>query len=187
MQNHISKRDQENGVNKDKSSAETSPNAKNDKVNSKSKDGIVYEDNLQCKFNPRNFKILYVIDSENCFYRKLALTRAKNSHKAVSRRKAGDFGRWHSQWLKKNVSESSQTSINEWFMGKCEGLVPNRTHKITKADLERTPYRTYYKYRAEIVKTTSNSSNGPTSSTSPSNSSTTPSGGSTGTPASGTS
>lgn len=55
-----------------------SPNAKNDKVNSKSKDGIVYEDNLQCKFNPRNFKILYVIDSENCFYRKLALTRAKN-------------------------------------------------------------------------------------------------------------
>ena len=45
-----------------------------DKINS----NVVLEDNLQCKFNPRNFKILYVINSENCFYRKLALTRAKN-------------------------------------------------------------------------------------------------------------
>lgn len=48
----------------------------NNKVNSK--DNVVYEDNLECKFNPRNFKILYVINSENCFYRKMALTRAKN-------------------------------------------------------------------------------------------------------------
>ena len=57
----------------------SSPNAKKelfsmDKINS----NVVLEDNLQCKFNPRNFKILYVINSENCFYRKLALTRAKN-------------------------------------------------------------------------------------------------------------
>ena len=57
----------------------SSPNAKKelfmDKINSNS---VVMEDNLHCKFNPRNFKILYVINSENCFYRKLALTRAKN-------------------------------------------------------------------------------------------------------------
>ena len=38
-------------------------------------------------------------------------------------------------------------------MGRCEGLVPNRTHKITKADHESTPFRTYYKYKAEIIKT----------------------------------
>ena len=99
------------------------------------------------------------------------------SHKAVSRRKAGDFGRWHSKWIKSNVSESSQSSINEWFMGKCDGLVPNRTHKVTKADHERTPFRTYYKYRAEIVKTTtSNSSNGPTTPTTSAASATAPSG-----------
>ena len=34
-------------------------------------------ENTQVTFNPKNFKILYVINSENCFYRKLALTRAK--------------------------------------------------------------------------------------------------------------
>ena len=39
--------------------------------------GVLFEDNLQCQFNPSNFKILYVINSENCFYRRLALTRAK--------------------------------------------------------------------------------------------------------------
>lgn len=128
------------------------------------KDSVFHEDNLQCKFNPRNFKILYVINSENCFYRRLALTRAKNSHKAVSRRKQGDFGKWHSKWLKSHVAESSQTSINEWFMGKCDGLVANKTHKVTKADLESTPYRTFYKYKAEIVKTSSvMSTNGPSS------------------------
>ena len=78
------------------------------------------------------------------------------SHKKVSRRKQADFGRWHSKWLKSNVSDTSQTSINEWFMGKCDGLVPNKTHKIIKNNLEITPYRTFFKFKAEILKTSSN-------------------------------
>ena len=41
-------------------------------------------------------------------------------------------------------------------MGKCEGLVANKTHKVTKADLEHTPYRTFYKYKADIIKSSSN-------------------------------
>lgn len=158
FQNHMNKKDESvNGETK----ASNNSSAKKELFGDKCKDGVVYEDNLQCKFNPDNFKILYVINSENCFYRRMALTRAKNSHKAVSRRKASDFGRWHSKWLKSNVSESSQTSINDWFIGKCEGLVANKTLKVTKHDLDHTPYRTFYKYKAEIVKTSS--SNGPTS------------------------
>ena len=39
--------------------------------------GVIYEDNSQCQFNPKDFKILYVIHNENCFYRRLALRRAK--------------------------------------------------------------------------------------------------------------
>ena len=85
------------------------------------------------------------------------------SHKAVSHRKQNDFKRWHSKWLSSNVSDSSKTSINEWFMGKCDGLVPNKTHKIVKNNLDITPYRTFYKYKAEILKT---SSDEPTSLTS---------------------
>jgi len=115
-------------------------------------DGVYNVDNTQITFNPKNFKILYVINSENCFYRKLALTRAKHSHKAVSRRKTSDFNRWHSKWVKEHVSEVQESNINEWFMGKCDGLVKNKTQKVTKSHQERTPYRTYYKFKAEIIK-----------------------------------
>jgi hypothetical protein len=38
---------------------------------------VIHEDNTQCQFNPRTLKILYVINSENCFYRRQALNRAK--------------------------------------------------------------------------------------------------------------
>ena len=41
-------------------------------------------------------------------------------------------------------------------MGKCDGLVPNKTHKIIKNNLEITPYRTFFKYMVEILKTSSN-------------------------------
>ena len=80
------------------------------------------------------------------------------SHKKVSRRKTGDFNKWHSKWVKKHVSDSQQSSLNEWFMGKCDGLVPNKTHKVTKADHEKTPYRTYHRFKAEILKGSSSSS-----------------------------
>ncbi len=42
----------------------------------KTEDDVVYEDNTQCHFNLKNFKILYIINSENCFYRRFALRRA---------------------------------------------------------------------------------------------------------------
>mgnify|MGYP003305111703 CR=1 FL=1 len=54
------------------------------------------------------------------------------SHKAVSRRNTGDFNRWHSKWLKLHVSEVQHTNLNEWFMGKSDGLVNNKTHNIGK-------------------------------------------------------
>ena len=74
------------------------------------------------------------------------------SHKKVSRRKTGDFNRWHSTWLAENVSESAHSSVADWFMGKTDGLVPNKTHKVVKNDHDKTPYRTYHKFRADIIK-----------------------------------
>jgi paired amphipathic helix protein Sin3a len=139
-----------------KDSNESSPNAKKELFMDKLNSNMVLEENLQCKFNSRSLKICYIANSENCFYKEMALSRAKLSHKKVSRRKQADFGRWHSKWLKSNVSDTSQTSINEWFMGKCDGLVPNKTHKIVKNNLEITPYRTFFKFKAETLKTSSN-------------------------------
>jgi len=120
--------------------------------NRETNNSVYHMENTQVTFNPKNFKILYVINSENCFYRKLALTRAKHSHKAVSRRKTSDFNRWHSKWVKDHVSDVQHSSINDWFMGKSDGLVNNKTHKVIKSDQDKTPYRTFYKFKAEIIK-----------------------------------
>ena len=70
----------------------------------------------------------------------------------MSRRKTGDFNRWHANWLADHVSESQHAAVADWFMGKVDGLVPNKTHKIVRNDMERTPYRTFYKWQADILK-----------------------------------
>lgn len=74
------------------------------------------------------------------------------SHKAVSKRKVKDFTNWHKKWLRQNVSPAQQNSVNDWFMGKCDGLVPNKTHKIVKSDLEKAPFHPFVKFRAEVIK-----------------------------------
>merc|ERR1712088_633255 len=151
--NHIEEKMEISDKNKDATEEKRCNKDKESSTNKRLQNNTVYNtDNTQVTFNPKNFKILYVINSENCFYRKLALTRAKHSHKAVSRRKTSDFNRWHSKWVKEHVSEVQESSITEWFMGKCDGLVKNKTQKVVKSDQDRTPYRTYYKFKAEIIK-----------------------------------
>lgn len=144
-----------------------------------SDNGISHVDNTQCKFNPKTFKRLYVINSDSWFYRKLALKRAKQvlnwliflrlissilirfafnsfqTHKKVSRRKTADFNRWHQSWVEDHVNASQQTRVSDWFMGHIDGLVPNTTHKEVKNYMERTPYRVFHKYHAEVTATPS--------------------------------
>ena len=60
---------------------------------------------------------------------------------------ACNFCRWHEAWAEANVSEAQSRSVEDWFMGRCEGLVPNNTRRVTKADPDTTPYRTFHKYK----------------------------------------
>ena len=55
--------------------------------------------------------------------------------------------RWHEAWAEANVSEAQSRYVEDWFMGRCEGLVPNNTRRVTKADPDTTPYRTLHKYK----------------------------------------
>lgn len=41
------------------------------------KSPYVIKENLQCKFHPNSYRIVYVVNSENYFYSKGALKRAK--------------------------------------------------------------------------------------------------------------
>jgi len=115
-------------------------------------DSIIFEDNSACNFNPKTLKILYVINSENYIYKRRSLLRAKQSHPELCKRKFRDFNRWHSQWSAENVLESQQHAHNEWMMGRGEGMVPNKTHRLTFSDTTKTPYRTFTKFKADVGK-----------------------------------
>ena len=75
------------------------------------------------------------------------------SHKTVSQRKFGEFSRWHAGWVRQNVADSAHQEIESWFTGKTDDLVPNRTQKVTRNCLDKTPYKLYNKYTVEISKT----------------------------------
>ena len=72
------------------------------------------------------------------------------SHPELCKRKYRDFGRWHNEWTAENVTESAQESHATWMMGRCEGLVPNKTHRLTISDPAKTPYRTFTRFMADV-------------------------------------
>ena len=100
--------------------------------------GIVVSD--QWLSRPSNVIITLTL---NCLFQ---------SHKTVSHRKQNAFSRWHASWVRQNVTDESHQSIDSWFMGKTEDLCPNRTQRIVRNFMDRTPYRTYKKYHVEMVK-----------------------------------
>ena len=73
------------------------------------------------------------------------------SHKNVCTRKHRDLSSWHAKWAEENVSEEQSSKTADWFMGRCEGLVRNQTTKVVKNWAEKAPYRTFHKYRAELI------------------------------------
>ena len=76
------------------------------------------------------------------------------SHKSVSRAKSGAFSRWHAGWVRQNVPDSAHVAIDDWFMGKTDDLVANRTSKMIQNSPDKTPYRLYNKYVVESTSTT---------------------------------
>jgi len=94
-----------------------------------------------------DFKILWVVNSENYIYKKNALNIAKKTHPAVCRRKYKAMSSWHSSWAAQHVSEAAQSRHNDWMLGRVEGLRTNKTHRLTLSDLNKTPYRTFTKFQ----------------------------------------
>lgn len=106
-------------------------------------------ENTQCKFNLNSFKMVFVMNSESYLYKRMALKRAKQSHKKVTTELNTKFRRWHRNWSKEHVSEDMQMESTAWMMGRCEGLVPNRTQMRCDNDPCRPPYYPYNRYRVE--------------------------------------
>lgn len=71
------------------------------------------------------------------------------SHPQVTKKKASRFRHWLKQWAIEHVSDGQVKQCTDWLMGRCEGVVPNRTRVLTDNDLSRTPYVPYNRYRVE--------------------------------------
>jgi len=102
--------------------------------------------NASCVINT-DYKILWVVNSENYIYKRNALNKAKQTHPLVCTRKWRQFSSWHQTWAASHVTEAQQAKHNDWMLGRVEGLRTNKTHRLTLSDLNKTPYRTFTKFK----------------------------------------
>ncbi|XP_072393755.1 paired amphipathic helix protein Sin3a [Diabrotica undecimpunctata] len=111
--------------------------------------GYEVNDETECKFNVQDSKIMFTIQKDSYLYNISAFHRARKSHPQVTKKKAGRFRSWLKEWTSEHVSDIQVKQCTDWLMGRCDGVVPNRTRVLTDNDLTRTPYVSYNRYRVE--------------------------------------
>lgn len=111
-------------------------------------------DNTECKFNVNSFKLVYVVNSESYLYKRMALQRAKESHKKVSLKLHEKFASWVSKWNKDHVTPEMEKMCSDWLMGDIEDLKPCITTKREIDNENAAPYYVYSKYKVKLLKET---------------------------------
>ncbi|GIY36696.1 hypothetical protein CEXT_216131 [Caerostris extrusa] len=104
-----------------------------------------------CRFNLNSYKMMWIMDSESCLYRKKSLTKSQLSHKRVSLRLHKRFDKFHQQWLKRNVDDAQEKRCRNWLVGDCEDSVPTTCLSIDNPN--KSPYRLFNRYRPARDKT----------------------------------
>ncbi|XP_067652996.1 paired amphipathic helix protein Sin3a-like isoform X1 [Haliotis asinina] len=106
-------------------------------------------DSTGCKFNVNSFKMVYVVNSESYLYKRMALQRARESHKRVSLKLHEKFMIWVNKWRKENVSPELETLSSQWMMGKGEDMRPCKTTCAKTYYPDRAPYYQYHRYSVD--------------------------------------
>ncbi|GFT09089.1 paired amphipathic helix protein Sin3a [Trichonephila clavipes] len=101
-----------------------------------------------CRFNVNSYKMMWIMDSENCLYKKKCLTKAQQSHKNVTQKLNKRFHNWHKRWLKINVDDGQEKHCQNWLMGQCEDSIPTNCIRIDNP--LKSPYRVYNRYKAQV-------------------------------------
>lgn len=108
-------------------------------------------DNTECKFNVNSFKLVYVVNSESYLYKRMALKRARESHKKVSLKLHEKFAEWVRKWNKDNVTPEMENACSDWLMGDIDDLKPCITTKREIDNENASPYYVYSKYRVKML------------------------------------
>ncbi|XP_045483344.1 paired amphipathic helix protein Sin3b [Harmonia axyridis] len=111
--------------------------------------GYHVADDTECKFNSQDSKIVFTSNKDSYIYKISALERAKESHPRITMRLSTRFKYWLKEWVSENVSDSQHKQCIDWLMGRCEGVVPNRTKILTDNDISRPPYTSYNRYKVD--------------------------------------
>jgi len=114
-------------------------------------EAILVEENSACSLSHPNLKVIWVVNSESFIYKRNSLNRAKQTHPDVYRRKYKKFSAWHTAWSENHVKEPARHAHSQWMMGLSDGLAPNKTERVTISDPKKTPYRTFTKFKAEML------------------------------------
>jgi len=111
-------------------------------------------DNTECKFKVNSFKMFYVVNSESYLYKRLALQRARESHRTVSLAMHKKFLSWVDSWLNKNTDSKSRSMCDSWLMGTDEDMdIKECTTRLSQDnDISKTPYFTYSRYIVRAVR-----------------------------------
>ncbi|XP_015788602.1 paired amphipathic helix protein Sin3b isoform X2 [Tetranychus urticae] len=79
--------------------------------------GLQVVDDTQCKFNVNSYKMVFVVQSESYLCKRNALTKARKTHKKVSRRLHAKFNQFHQNWVEKEVTNEQRDECEDWLMG----------------------------------------------------------------------
>ncbi|GFW34881.1 paired amphipathic helix protein Sin3b [Trichonephila clavipes] len=112
---------------------------------------VTVENNEEVTFMKGSSKIRFVQNHGLFVHRKDSLTRAKETHQAVSEIKASNFNAWHRIWLERYVTPSMIKACNDWLLRSDKEKF--KLFQVTVSDCTKPPYIPYNKYKVCHFKT----------------------------------
>ncbi|XP_055952597.1 paired amphipathic helix protein Sin3b-like isoform X1 [Argiope bruennichi] len=111
---------------------------------------VTIEDDVEGAFKKGSYKIYFVQNCDLYVYRKDSLSKARETHQAISEIKTSNFNAWHRVWLDRYVTPAMIKFCNDWFL-KSD---PEKFKLVrqTISDCTKPPYIPYYKYKVRHYK-----------------------------------
>ncbi|CAL1297521.1 unnamed protein product [Larinioides sclopetarius] len=111
---------------------------------------VTIEDDVEGAFKRGSYKIYFVQNCDLYVYRKDSLSKARESHQAISEIKTSNFNAWHRIWLDRYVTPAMVKFCNDWFLKSDPEKF--KVVRQTLSDCTKPPYIPYYKYKVRYYK-----------------------------------
>ncbi|XP_054712932.1 paired amphipathic helix protein Sin3a-like [Uloborus diversus] len=117
------------------------------RLNKITENGDSTSNSYGCRFNVNSYKMTWIVDSEECLYRKKSLSKALQSHQKVSQKLGKRFHEWHQRWLLENVQEDQEKWCKNWLLGLTEDNIPTTCIRVD--NFTKPPYSSFNRYKVQ--------------------------------------